>query len=371
MRFLATERATLERYLPGLDERLAEADLRTLERAGNPALPWFREATGPRLVIPRADGGHGASLLDAVRVQRAVGSRSPSLAVATTMHHFSVASIVELSAVGTGLEWAMLQAISGKDWLLSSGFAEGRTGAHILSPVMKAIPVEGGLLVSGTKKPCSLTWSMDLMSASVSVARPDGGADRLAVVLLPATSEGIERHPFWASDILAGAESDEVVLSDVHVPDALVFYPGASTDMTAVQARGFLWFELLVTASYLGVCSGLVERVLTSQRGDAAARMRLVGEVEAAMAALECAAQPSGDDDADLARALMARYHVEEVIAEVSAAAVALAGGIAFVSDWAPGYLLAACRPLAFHPPSKHAAAEPLSRYFAGQSLVL
>ena len=104
------------------------------------------------------------------------------------MHHFSVASLVELTANGEGFEWAMLTAIAEQSWLLSSGFAEGRPGQHILSPGMRAVATDGGLKVNGVKKPCSLTWSMDLMSASVAVADPDGGPDRMAVVLIPAAA---------------------------------------------------------------------------------------------------------------------------------------------------------------------------------------
>src|SRR5262249_8644072 len=103
MNYLAPERSTLEQYLPGLDDKLTDVDLETLEQPGNPVLSWFRAAHGPRLVIPEENSGLESPLLDAIRVQRAIGSRSPSLAVATTMHHFSVASIVELSRQGAGL----------------------------------------------------------------------------------------------------------------------------------------------------------------------------------------------------------------------------------------------------------------------------
>src|SRR6202011_6377527 len=175
MNLLRAERDTLDGYLPGLDKYLSEIPLLELEKPGNGALQKFRELGGPALLGAAEYEGKGASLLDAVRIQRAVGSRSPSLAVATTMHHFSVASLVELTATSNGFEWAMLEAIATNNWLLSSGVAEGRSGQHILSPTMQAEVVEGGLLVKGVKKPCSLTWSMDLMSASVAVTDPTGG----------------------------------------------------------------------------------------------------------------------------------------------------------------------------------------------------
>ena len=102
MNLLRAERDTLDSYIPGLDKYLSEIPLLELEQPGNGALRKFRELGGPALLVPAEYEGKGASLLDAVRIQRAVGSRSPSLAVATTMHHFSVASLVELTRPATG-----------------------------------------------------------------------------------------------------------------------------------------------------------------------------------------------------------------------------------------------------------------------------
>jgi alkylation response protein AidB-like acyl-CoA dehydrogenase len=373
MNFLRAERDCLERHLPGLDKALAERPLLELEQPDNDGLSFFRQARGPALLVPEAYGGVGASLADAVRIQRAIGSRSPSLAVASTMHHFSVASLVELTAAGGGFEWAMLQAIADNNWLLSSGFAEGRAGQHILAPTMTAVTVDGGLRVNGTKKPCSLTWSMDLMSASVQVEGSDGAPGRMAIILIPAATEGVERNRFWRSWVLAGAESDEVVLRDVFVPDALVFYPVEGPSMDPVQARGFVWFELLISASYLGAASGLAERVIGMERGNADDRALLAIELESAAAGLERAAATTGAEpmDAELARALYVRYAAERAIERAVMAASATAGGMAFVGSSEVAYLLAASRALAFHPPSRAGASEPLARHLAGGELSL
>jgi alkylation response protein AidB-like acyl-CoA dehydrogenase len=355
MRFLATERDTLERLLPGLDAALAAEPLMTWEGRDSKALTVFREA-----------GGCGL---------RAIGARSPSLAVATTMHHFSVASLAELSALGTGFEWAVLQAIAEQHWYLSSAFAEGNPSTNILAPRVQARRVEGGLLVNGSKKPCSLTWSMDLMSASVAVTGEgrveEAGADELAIVLIPATDPGISRRPFWESFVLAGAESDEVVLTDVFVPDMMVFRPAEATMTDPIQGRGFLWFELLVAASYIGVASALVERVLQSGRGTPQDRVALAADLESAMAAVEAVAGclPAKDDqDVEhlLTRSLYVRYGVENAVARVSMAAAALAGGIAFVSSPDIAYLLAASRALAMHPPAVGPVSEALDRSLLG-----
>jgi alkylation response protein AidB-like acyl-CoA dehydrogenase len=374
MSLLRVERETLEEFLPGLDKYLRDIPLADLERPGNGALQVFRDVGGPALLVPEEYGGRGATLIDAVRIQRAVGSRSPSLAVATTMHHFSVASLVELTAAGNGFEWAMLTAVAENSWLLSSGFAEGRPGQHILTPTMRGTVVDGGLRVSGVKKPCSLTWSMDLMSASVAVADPDGGPDRLAVVLIPAETAGIERSRFWQSEALAGAESDQVTLHDVLVPEALVFWPADGETMDPVQARGFVWFELLVSASYLGAASRLADRVVEQGRGTDEDRALLAVELQSAAAALEHVAGAAGageDNDDLLARALFARYATERTLERVVPAAAAAAGGMAFIGSSEIAYLLGVTRALAFHPPSRPAASGPLARYLAGSALIL
>jgi alkylation response protein AidB-like acyl-CoA dehydrogenase len=375
MNLLRVERDTLDRYLPGLDKYLSEIPLLELEQPGCGALQKFRDLGGPALLVPAEYAGKGASLLDAVRIQRAVGSRSPSLAVASTMHHFSVASLVELTAAGNGFEWAMLMAIAENSWLLSSGFAEGKPGQHILTPTMRGVPADGGITVSGTKKPCSLTWSMNLMSASVAVADPDSaGTGRLAIVLIPAESPGIERAPFWQTTALAAAESDQVTLTDVFVPDALIFYPHDGESMDPVQARGFVWFELLVSASYLGAATNLAERVIARGRGSDEDRAGLAIELEAMAAALEqvaCAAVTDSDNDALLARALYVRFATERAIERVVMPAAATLGGMSFISSPEIAYLLGATRALAFHPPSRAAAAGPIARYLAGQPLLL
>ena len=374
MNLLRTERDTLDSYIPGLDKYLSEIPLLELEKPRNGALQIFRELGGPALLVPTEYEGKGASMLDAVRIQRAVGSRSPSLAVATTMHHFSVASLAELAAARNGFEWAMLMAIAENSWLLSSGFAEGKPGQHILTPTMRGAPADGGITVSGAKKPCSLTWSMNLMSASVAVTDPATGTDRMAVVLIPADSAGIKRAPFWQTTVLAAAESDQVTLTEVFVPESLIFYPQDGEVMDPIQARGFVWFELLISASYLGAATNLAERAIARGRGSDEDRAGMAIELETVAAALEQVASiaaTSDDCDVLLARALYARFATERAIERVVMSASATLGGMAFIESPEIAYQLGATRALAFHPPSRAAAAGPIARYLTDGQLAL
>ena len=368
--FLELERKTLEAYLPGLDKALSEIPLLDLEKPGNEGIRLFREAAGPALLIPREYSGLGANPLEAIQIHRAIASRSPSLAIAVTMHNFSIATLVEMASSG-GLEGLLLEGIAQQRLLVASGFAEGQRGRGILEPTMQARRTAKGIVINGSKKPCSLSRSMDLLTASLKVIDDSKGEDEIAVALIPASAAGIERKKFWGSWILAGAESDEVILKDVAVEDRLVYPLTDRGRMELTQISGFLWFELLISASYLGMASALVERVLLSGKGAAVDRALLGIEVEGAMAALEGLARsmmvnPRGDDE--LARMLLVRYSVQRAIERASVLAVELLGGMAFVSSSEVSYLFSAARALAFHPPSRTSIAPDLAEYLAGGS---
>ncbi len=374
MPLLQTERATLDRFVPGLRERLADPSLLELEAPGSAAIPTFRECHGPGMLIPSELGGGGADALQAVRIHRALGCLSPSLAIAATMHNFTAVTLVEFGIFGGDQACAaLLQAVAGNDLLMASGFAEGRSGTNILSATLQAeVTDDGGYTLRGSKKPCTLSRSMDLLSGSASLTDEDG-TSRRAIVLVPADTPGIVRRPFWRSSVLTGAESDEVVLDDVVIPGDLLFFPDKDSELDDVEIAGYLWFQLLVTASYVGVASALVERALATGKGGASERELLAIEIEGAMSALEgiaCGMIAREPSDELLPRALFVRYSVQRSIERVSMAAAELLGGMAFISSPEVAYLLAACRGLAFHPPSRLSSAEPLSRYLAGERLV-
>jgi hypothetical protein len=165
-----------------------------------------------------------------------------------------------------------------------------------------------------------------------------------------------------------------VILRDVVVPEEAFFPLGGSGRLNPVQDRGFAWFELLITASYLGMASALAERVWLSGRGDAAERVSLAAELEGAMSALEGVARamrPWEDGNDELARMLLVRYSVKAAIDRAAVLAVELLGPAAFMKAPEVSYLHAATAVLALHPPNRLGACKRLDAYLAGSPLVL
>jgi alkylation response protein AidB-like acyl-CoA dehydrogenase len=375
MRILENERAVLDRYLPGLDARLAATPFMDLESPGNPGIAMYRDAGGAGLLIPKIHRGGGATAVDAAQLTRALAARSPSLAVATTMHQFSVASLVALAETSTGTEWMMLDAVASDRRLMSSGFAEGRTSQGILSPTMQAVWDGQNWRVTGRKQPCSLSRSMDLLTASVHLVHPAQPA-RTAIAMIPAASKGLTVQPFWQSWVLGGAESDTVVLQDVEVHPELILEmtSGVNGGLDDLQTLGFVWFELLVTACYLGIAGALVEDLMVQGRGAAQERAGLAMAYEGAALALDGAARRLDDGDADndaLARSLIVRFTVADTVRTVVARSVELLGGLAFIGSSRVAYLSAAAHAVGFHPPSRHSAVDAMLAWFDGRPVVL
>ncbi|MBV8314669.1 MAG: acyl-CoA/acyl-ACP dehydrogenase [Planctomycetaceae bacterium] len=328
-----------------------------------------KEAKGPGLLIPKRYGGLGATAVEAVRVLRAIASRAPSLGIVCTMHNFSVSTLVEWAVFGEEYGEFLLTGLAENSMYLASGFAEGRSGAKPLEMTMRARRApDGGWLLNGRKKPCSLTYSMDFLTCGMTVETEDGGRHR-AVGLVPADSPGIERRPFWKSNVLAGAESDEVILNDVHLPDDFVFVIEGSAQLDPVEVTGYIWLQLALASTYLGIVSGLVERLLESTKGTPEDRGGVLAQVEAQAAALDgiaYALDAREDREGLLARALATRFAVQATIETVAMRCAELLGGLAFIGGSEVSYLLCASRALAFHPPGRSHAARALDDYARG-----
>lgn len=378
MRSLTTARGICEQFHAGLLDALEDLPLSTREGADSPVLELYRKHGGPGLLVPAAYGGAAAGPLEAVRVQRALAAASPSLGVATVMHHFTVAMLFRLAeATGrlTPAQLKLMTAVASDGLLLASGWAEGRTDQNILAPSVVAERIPGGYRVNGAKKPCSLSGSMDVLTASVQVTHDDGRSG-LALMLIPASSPGIETRPFWATPVLAASQSHEVRLTDVVVPEDLVIHstPEDADRLDDLQTAGFTWFELLATSSYVGAASALVAQVLEGNRGTASERAQLAIRLDAAVSLVEGAARSLEDGtegDEAVAAVLTARYATQDLLAQTVDQAVEMLGGMAFIRSGDVAYLSSAVRALAFHPPSRASVAAELADYHAGGPLRL
>ncbi|MEV0624017.1 acyl-CoA dehydrogenase family protein [Nonomuraea sp. NPDC050404] len=368
MRFLERERATVARLLPGLDESLRAVSLMELEGPSAPGIELFRDSGGPGLVVPTAYQGRGATALDALRVQRALGSRAPSLAVATTVHHFSMATMAALIP-DDGMQAMLIEGVASDNRLVAFGFAEDRSGSGVLSPSMTATEGDDGPRISGTTRTRGLAQSMDLLLAGVMAPRGDGTGEEPALALVPAESEGVSVGG-------AGTESEQVTLDDVEVPPELLVRTSAlNGQLDALLTAGFAWYQLLMTGSYLGAAGALVERVLLlDNQVPESEQVPLLVEIEGAMSAAEGVARridDGGPDESTLADSLYVRYCVQDALSRVVPRAVELLGHLDSTASDEVGHLAACANGLALHPPARFRMTGPLAAYLVAGPLTI
>lgn len=369
MNFLHREFDLVESLAPGLLAKLDAIPFSQKESRGNPTLEIFRRANATSLIIPEDYGGMGARPVEAIRFQRAIAASAPSLALATNMHHFTVALLTEFAVNSTQLRY-LLRNTAGSSLYLASGFGEGSTAQSTLAPKMVAQRCDAGYLLNGSKKPCSLSHSMDVLTTSVAIHCPNCGP-RFGVAIVPANTNGLTVRNFWSSPILAGAESEEVILHDVFVASQNMFLPGDEIDYAAMQAGSFIWFQLLTTSCYLGIGSALMIQLIESGKGASQDRMEVACELEGAMSMLEGVAyefQNGERNEALVTRSLFVRYAVQQALVRMASHAAEMLGGIAFMKSENIAYLISAVRCLAYHPPSRSAVSVSLDNYLSGEA---
>lgn len=375
MNYMRKEYEVFDKYFPGLRDEILSTEFWANEKENSRVAEIYREHGGPKLLVPKIYGGLGASAADAVAVHRILGSLSPSLAIVATMHDFTTAFLAEYAFYGDATK-KYLSEVAEKKLYLASGFAEGRRGANILHPTMKAKKVDGGYLVSGVKKPCSIADSMDYITASVLIGDSVEEGQR-GIAIVPAKRKGIDIYPFWGINALAGAQSKEVHLEDVFVEEDGIFLPDTQIPLDAVEAGGFLWFELLVTASYLGVASGLIEKVYANDRGTVEGRVQSMISIQTGISSLYgiCHQMTSSNNtrfevgEAILTDVLLVRFGIQNIIQRVAYEATEMLGGMHFISDSRYEYILACCAALSFHPPSRSFSSQTIDEYMKGGTL--
>lgn len=368
--FLQESRVVLEQYAPGLEAELAGQGLLAMESKDPREIKsLIRQHRLPRLWVPASSGGSMISPYDGIRLQRAIGARAPSMALMLTMHNFTVSFCGALADHVPSCA-RMLRDVAHDNLLVASAFAEGRRGAGILDSTVFMVPDGDGFRITGSKKPCTMANSMDIITVGVAVQGTDG-IKRTGMAILPANEPGVTRHKFWDVPLLAAADSEELRFDNVRVSAGQVLLASEGDAETAgivavAEAMGLCWFEIIASASYLGAVSAMADRVVADRRIDDSERVLLAGELECAQAALDGAIhlmQTCPPDGALLARVLMIRFGVQRTLERCAMLAAELAGGLVYVRDAEMMTLLAASRCLAFHPIGRKAAQPVLAAW--------
>lgn len=362
---LIDEQELVARVAPSLERELAEgAGLIALEEGGSDALAaLFRDHGRPAFLVPARLGGDGGSLVEVAHLLRWVGARCPSLAIMMTMHHHSVAAFAGGAVDGIGGE-PFLRRIAEQPSLVASAFSEGRPGADILDSTVACRPLEDGASfeVTGRKRPCSMSHQADFAVVGVAVELA-GGEGARGIALIERTLGGVRSEDSWPADLFAATGSHSLILDRVVVPADRVLAPRASGG-EGLRARAAVshaeialscLFQLMASASYLGMASRLCEIALQQRSGTAGERVDVIGRLESASMAvyrLGVMMEAASFSGHLLARSMLVGYSTDLQIESAVTRIGRILGARANLGDPEVRYLSLASRCMQFHPPS-------------------
>ena len=294
----------------------------------------LRDAGLLAIGVPAELGGRGATIRQVAMVQRELAKHCGSTALCTSMHQH----IVQFGAWRyrrgmPGAEAMLKNVLDNKIVLVSTG------GADFTRPRGKAVKVDGGYRVTGTKIFASQAPVGTAMSTLMPFDDPEQGTVVLTMTI-PFASEGVTVKDNWDTLGMRGTGSNDVDLADVFVPDAAVGGPfpyGVIHPPLQVIAQ---IATNIIAAVYLGVAEGAYAHALEAARAkrDDAATQRAIGimrsRLQVASWALDGSLAAIGDDPQPSMEGAAAAFTAKGEIAAAGLAvcdlAMEVAGGAAY-----------------------------------------
>ena len=209
------------------------------------------------LIISKEYGGKGLNLVDAIEIIQLVAEKSPSIAVMLCMHYHVVATLALFKKAFVEGE-KILRDIGVNRALVASAFAEGAPGRDIFTSTVYSKSIEeGGFVISGSKKPCSMASIADYYATSIVDCEDDNS---IGIAFVKSTQKGIITNQFWSSNLLKAADSNQVIFEDVKVSRSYIKL-GSMKEMADMFGYGLAAFNLMIAAAYLGITKKLSKKL--------------------------------------------------------------------------------------------------------------
>jgi alkylation response protein AidB-like acyl-CoA dehydrogenase len=225
------------------------------------------------LTVPRAEGGWGASLLDATLAQFRLGQGDASTALAVSMHLINVARMAEEVAGANPLFSRLCRAIVEEGAMLNTAASEPATG----SPSRGGRPTttarrqpDGTWLIHGRKTftTGSHALSFFIVSCALEDDAKNAGLEPLKAdrggFLIARTLPGVRIEDTWNSVGMRGSGSNDLILENVCV-EADSYLDEQIPRNPAAQERLSAW-SLPVAAVYLGIAQAARDEAIRFAR---------------------------------------------------------------------------------------------------------
>lgn len=308
----------------------------------------LRELGFLALCVPQRYGGIGAGFADYARVSAEIGRYCGSTALTFNMHNATmlwagvVSDLLELDDESRALHerrrTELFRGVVQDGTVHSQPFSEGVSAGATSGVTTKAVPTDGGFLVTGRKIFASLSGAAHRYNITCQVP----GEPFIRLLSVHADAPGVEIVGDWDPLGMRGTVSKTLLFKDVFVPADDEVMPPGSYDQAA-QRYPFLFMSL--APSYLGLTQGVLDFVRGYLRGElpgapSGPPRRDLPQKQAGWAQLQIAYERSrallygvldemviDPDEELLARAWAAVFTTMETANEVASLAVRVCGG--------------------------------------------
>jgi len=272
-----------------LAKPLSEREIRLLERARAHAADFakradqhdrensfphenyeaMKESGYAHMTMPEEYGGEGVNLLELCACQEQLAQGCAGTAIGVNMHIFGIGSRLhdlqreapERRAQGE----AMMKMLAQSKSILCGSFSEtGTPGAYML-PQTTARKAENGWVVNGRKAYVSNVPAADVVGALVRVEDDASGEPRVTMLMIPKDTPGVTCGGEESWDVIGvrASGSWDVEFKDVFVPEESMPPPQPSTAVFANMSSFGPWFNITISAVYLGVAQAAIDLIKT------------------------------------------------------------------------------------------------------------
>ncbi len=221
--------------------------------------------------VPVEHGGSGASFADYVRVSEEIGRHCGATGLTFNMHNATmlwcgpVADLLTFTpdeqAHHDEVRAAMFRGVIDEGRIHSQPFSEGVSPGATSGVATRAVPTNGGWLVSGRKIFASLSGTADYYNVTCQVP----GEDHIRLLGVPADAGGVTIVGDWDPLGMRGTVSRTLVMDEAFVPEANEWMPPGAYNQAANR---YPWLFLSLCPTYLGLTGGILDITAAYLRGE-------------------------------------------------------------------------------------------------------
>jgi alkylation response protein AidB-like acyl-CoA dehydrogenase len=254
---------------PAIRERAVVSDLQASFPHEN--FDDFRRNGLLGVSVPTRYGGAGATYSDYVRVSEEIGRSCGATGLTFNMHNATmlwcgvVADLLDMTpaqrAQHEAIRTEMYRGVIERGDIHSQPFSEGLSPGATSGVATKAVPVDGGWLVTGRKIFASLSGAATFYNVTCQVP----GEDEIRLLGVPASGDGVQILDDWDPLGMRGTVSRTLLMNDVFVPHSNEWMPVGMYNQAALR---YPWLFLSLCPTYLGLTGGVIETTRLYLRGE-------------------------------------------------------------------------------------------------------